>query len=267
MRKVILGVLIVCLSLGLAAGAMAAPVVAWDASADFNVTGDSSGDNSGLFGGSAQIAASATQSYGPFDGCVVLKYDSGEATPIFLDDAFIKYNAAAFALYFKMLGIDNGIYDIECAPSEAGTLTLGIPSKPGLKMEVPMENFSLYGIVNNQTGSVIYNFAGGVDFTMDALGLGFTFNSNQANNSSSYGAQLTYALDAMSFTGQFGGLSPNAGGSGTGYVLKVNYTLPGGSGLALEYYGADANLNQTLNPYSKLYGEFNTPLAENVTLT
>jgi len=103
---------------------------------------------------------------------------------------------------------------------------------------------------------------------MDALGLGFLFNSNQADETSSYGAQLTYALDAMSFTGQYGGFSPNAGGSGTGYVVKVAYTLPGGSGLALEYYGADATLNGgTPNPYSKLYGEFNTPLSENVTLT
>ncbi len=264
MRKIFLGVLIVCLSLGLAAGAMAVPVIDWSAGVDFNVTGTSGGNDSGLFGGCANIAATATQSYGPFDGSVTFKFDSGECPVAFIDGAFIRYNAAAFNVTMQPLGIDNGLFDVRNFAEDG----LGIPSNPGLKINVPMEGFDLYGIVNNQIGSVIYNFAGGVDFTMDALGLGFTFNSRQgAPAGSSYGAQLTYALDAMTFTGQYGGFSPNAGGSGTGYVVKVAYTLPGGSGLCLEYYGCDATLNNDVAPFSKIYGEFNTPLAENVTLT
>jgi len=172
MRKVILGVLIVCLSLGLATAAMAIPEVNWAADLYFNVTG-TSGGASGLFGGGVTITATATQSYGPFDGLIALKYDSDEAAtaavqetatswwtwwcpnsvncytglPIFIDDAYIKYNAAAFGLYFRPLGVDQGIYDVETA---TGPGTLGIPCNPGLKLEVPMENFSMYGIVNNQ---------------------------------------------------------------------------------------------------------------------
>ncbi|MCD6575261.1 hypothetical protein J7K97_06255 [Candidatus Aerophobetes bacterium] len=281
MRKVLIGVLIACLSLGLATVAFAGTEISTSGNIEFKVTGSSeAGAANGLFGaGDVLIDYNVTATSGNWKAVVSPEFDIGGGE-LGECDAYLQYSGGAFDLILDPTGIDNGIFDVECAAD----ITLGIPSNPGVKLSVPMEGFDFYAVVNNQQdgSDVIYNFAGGVDFSMGPLGLGFTFNSNQKgvtkedgtplwDTASSYGAQVTYSADSLSFTGQYGGYSPEGGTGGSGYVAGIDYTLAGGSSFSLYYYGADADLNSAdgtaRTAYSKVEGSFSTPLAENVSLT
>ncbi|MCD6575365.1 hypothetical protein J7K97_06810 [Candidatus Aerophobetes bacterium] len=253
MRKVLIGVLIACLSVGLATVAFATEF-SWSGSAEFGIEGTSDGA-SGDFFGSASLTVDATATSGPWGAGVTLEDGA-------ISDGYISYSGAAFTLTMYPLGVDNGVFDVEIWDPAAGALVdpLGIPSNPGLKLDVPMEGFDFYAVVNNHANAqVTYNFAGGVGFSMGPLGLDFTFNSNQENKTSSYGAQVSYSAGSMSFTGQYGGFAPEGGDALTGYYGKLEYTLPGGSAFTLSYNGS--------GEYGKIYGEFTTPLAENVDLT
>jgi len=270
MRKVLIGVLIACLSLGLATVAFAGTEISTSGNIEFKITGSSAaGEASGLFGaGDVLIDYNVTATSGNWKAVVSPEFDIGGGALVECD-AYLEYSGAAFDLILDPTGIDNGVFDVECAAD----ITLGIPASPGVKLSVPMEGFDFYAVVNNQQdgSDVIYNFAGGVDFSMGPLGLGFTFNSDQKNKTSSYGAQVTYSADSLSFTGQYGGYSPEGGTGGSGYVAGIDYTLAGGSSFSLYYYGADADLNSAdgtaRTAYSKVEGSFSTPLAENVSLT
>lgn len=262
MKKFLIGALIVCLSLGLTGMAMAADV-SWSGSVDLGIEGTSAeGEASGNFFGDWELNVEGTATSGPWSATVAMENFE-------IDDAYLMYSADAYDLTLDADGIDNDIYDIECAAED---VTLGIPSRAGLQLDLPMETFDFYAIVNNTAvgDEIKYNFAGGVDFAMDALGLGLTFNSDGENETSSYGAQVTYTMGALSLTGQYGSFSPDEGDAGSGYAGMLTYTLAGGSAFTLEYYGADETLNSadgvTRDAYSSIYGEFTTPIAESVDL-
>lgn len=263
MRKVLVGALIVCLSLGLAGMAYAVDT-SWSSSAEFGIEGSSEGAT-GFFSGCANIAVAGSATSGPWSAGVTAKFDSGEGPVAFLDAAFIKYTASSFGLTMQPLGIDNGLYDIEI-PFIADLLgfPLGIPSNPGIKLDVPMEAFNFFVILNNTSDGdqVIYNFAGGIDFAMGPLGLGFTLNSDQENDATSYAAKVSYSADALTLVGQIGGRQAEGFDASTGMYGKLGYTLPGGGAFCLSYN--TSTTPEVDEQWSKIYGEFSTPVAEKV---
>ena len=250
MKKGLIGLVIVSFVLVFTAGAMAAEF-SWSGSAEFGIEG-TSGGAAGDFFGSGSLSLDATATSGAWEAGASADIDG---TP----SGYIKYSGQAFALTLKS-GIDNGVFDTEVP---------GIDSHAGLKLEIPMEAFTPYVIVNNVVDGdeVTYNFAGGADFTTDGMGLGVTFNSNGEDESTSYGVKATYSMDALSLTGEYGVLSPKVGDSGSGYYAEVGYSIAGGGSFTFHYSGADEKLKGTPNPWSEIYGEFTYPIAESVDFT
>jgi len=235
MRKVLIGALILCLSLGLTGAAMAAEF-SWSGSVEFGITGG--GDGLDL-AGSASLTLDATAASGPWEAGITFEDEK-------ITDGYLKYNAAAFALSMYPLGVGNDLYDLGI-----GDLSSNI----GVKLEVPMEGFSFFAVGNKKPGEDIYNFGGGIDFTMDALGFGVIFNSDQEKDFSSYAGKVTYALDALSLTGEYGAVADGD----SRFYGEVVFSFAGGGSLTGSYLGGE--------DYSEIYGEFTTPIAENVDFT
>jgi len=259
MRKILIGALIVCLTLGLAG--MAAADFSWSGWVDFGITGTSDGA-SGVFADSAGIDVEATATSGPWSGTVAFE-------DFALDDGYITYGADAFDLTMNPVGIDSDLGDVSCAAD----VTLGIPSNAGLKLEVPAGGLDFSAIVNNVAAGddVTFNFAGGIDFAMEALGLGLVYNSDQENETSSYKGEVSYSIDDLSLLLQYGSFSPDDGDAGSGYYFEAGYTISEGTTVTVSYAGADETLNSadgvTRDAFSEIYGEVVKSLADNVDLT
>jgi len=257
MKKGLIGLVIVSFVLVFTAGAMAAEF-SWSGDASFGIEGTSDGA-AGDFFGSGDLYLNATATSGAWGVGVELGKENGD--PVYIDP-FITYTAEAFTLTLDD-SIDNGVFDTEVP---------GIPANPGLKLEIPMEAFTPYVIVNNvaDDDEVTYNFAGGADFTTGAMGLGVTLNSNGEDESTSYGVKATYSMDALSLTGEYGVLSPKDGDSGSGYYAEVGYSIAGGGSFTFHYSGADENIavgDEDYTKWSEIYGEFTYPIAESVDFT
>jgi len=284
MKKILIGALIVCFSLGLAGMAMGVEV-SWSGSADLNISG-SEGAASGVFGGDASIAVNATVSSGPWSAVVIPKFDTSEDPVAFVDDAYLKYTGEAFELTLDPTGISNGIFDIYAyGPDGAIDGAPNIASNDGLKLTVPMENFTFFVVVNNQAedSEVFFNFGTGFSFSMDALSVDLKFNSDGYEGNtwygSTYGVKLGYTAGALTLVGEYGAWSPGADvigevdvESGSGYYGELGYTLPGGSTFTLSYTNSDKNLNGATygasdHAYSKIKGVYSYSLSEATTLS
>jgi len=253
---------------------MAQPEISTSGAIEFILKGTSAeGQASGLFDkGDVLIDYNVTLTSGPWTAVVSPEFDIGGGA-LAECDAYMTYSAEAFTLTLDPTGIDNSIYDVEGA---AGCP--GIPSHAGLKLEVPFGS-SFYLILNNTADGedVVYNFAGGADFSMGGIDLGVTFNSNGEETDtwygSSYALKVGYALDALSFLVEYGAFSPSTDGleSGAGYYVEMGYSLAGGGAFTVSYTGVDENMNSAdgtdRDAYSKIYAEYTMPIAENVNLT
>jgi len=260
MRKILIGTLVACMSL-LGLAGMAAADFSWSGWIDFGITGTSDGA-SGVFADSAGIDVEATATSGPWAGTVAFE-------DFALDDGYITYAADAFDLTMNPVGIDSDLGDVACAAD----VTLGIPSNSGLKLEVPTGGIDFFAIVNNVGvgDDVTFNYAGGVDFAMEALGLGLVYNSDQENETSSYKGEVSYSIDDLALLLQYGSFSPDDGDAGTGYYFEAEYTIAEGTTALVSYIGADDTLNSadgvTRDAFSEIYGEVVTALADSVNLT
>lgn len=260
MRKILIGTLVACMSL-LGLAGMAAADFSWSGAVEFGISGTSDGA-SGVFDGSAGIDVEGTATSGPWSGTVAFE-------DFALDDGYITYGADAFDLTMNPVGIDSDLGDVSCAAA----VTLGIPSNPGLKLEVPTGGIDFFAIVNNVGvgDDVTFNFAGGIDFAMEALGLGLVYNSDQENETSSYKGEVSYSIDDLSLLLQYGSFSPDDGDAGAGYYFEAGYTIAEGTTATVSYAGADETLNSadavTRDAFSEIYGEVVTALADNVDLT
>ncbi len=262
MRKLLIGALIVCLSL-LGLTAMAAAEFSWSGAVSFGITGASDGASGVLNAGAGGIDVEATATSGPWTGTVGFE-------DFALDDATLVYGADAFDLTMNPVGIDSGLYDI----ATAADVTLGIPSNPGMKLDLPTGGVDIFAVVNNSADAadeLVWNFAGGADFSMDALGLGLVYNSDQENATNSYAAQVTYSVSDIDLIGQYGSYTPDGGDAGAGYYVEAGYTLAEGTVLTVSYAGADATLNSAdgtaRDTFAEIYGEVVVTLADNVELT
>ena len=260
MRKILIGTLVACMSL-LGLAGMAAADFSWSGWVDFGITGTSDGA-SGVFADSAGIDVEATATSGSWSGTVAFE-------DFALDDGYITYGADAFALTMNPVGIDSDLGDVSCAAD----VTLGIPSNAGLKLEVPTGGIDFFAIVNNVgvDDDVTFNYAGGIDFAMEALGLGLVYNSDQENETSSYKGEVSYSIDDLSLLLQYGSFSPDDGDAGAGYYFEAGYTIAEGTTALVSYIGADDTLNSadgvTRDAFSEIYGEVVTALADSVDLT
>jgi hypothetical protein len=240
---------------------MAAAQFSWSAAVEFGISGVSDGA-SGVFGGSAGIDVEATATSGPWEGTVAFE-------DFALDDATLGYNADSFALTMNPVGIDSDIYDVDCAAD----VTLGIPSHPGLELSVPMGGLDFFAIVNNVDvdDEVTFNFAGGGNFSLEALGIGLVYNSDQENETSSYGAEVTYSVDDLGLTLQYGSFSPDDNDAGSGYYFEAEYAIAEGTSVTVSYAGADETLNSAdgvaRDVFSEISGELTRSLADDVDLT
>ena len=264
MRKILIGTLVACISL-LGLAGMAAADFSWSGWVDFGITGTSDGA-SGVFADSAGIDVEATATSGPWSGTVAFE-------DFALDDGFISYAADAFDLTMNPVGIDSDLGEITCAPAEADSIVLGIPSNAGLKLGVPTGGIDFFAIVNNVGAGddVTFNYAGGIDFAMDALGLGLVYNSDQEAESTSYKGEVSYSIDDLALLLQYGSFTPEGGDAGAGYYFEAAYTIAEGTTALVSYIGADDTLNSadgvTRDAFSEIYGEVVTALADSVNLT
>ncbi|RLE12011.1 hypothetical protein DRJ04_06980 [Candidatus Aerophobetes bacterium] len=247
MRKVLVGALIVCLSLGLATIAMAAEI-SWSGSVDFGITGESGGSVDILTGW--ELDVSAADSSGPWSATVAFANDAGAFD---IDDAYIEYAAEAFTLQLNPVGVGNDLYDLAVDDD------IDLTSNPGISLTIPMETFSFSLVGNKASGADTYNFGAGVDFSMDNLGFGLIFNSDQesAEFDSSYAGKISYTMDALTLTGEYGAVSGGTLDGVSRYYAELGYTLTGGSVITLSYLGSSEDL-------SEIYAELSTPIAEKV---
>ncbi|MCK4926403.1 hypothetical protein KAS10_03470 [Candidatus Aerophobetes bacterium] len=264
MRKILIGTLVACMSL-LGLAGMAAADFSWSGWVDFGITGTSDGA-SGVFADSAGIDVEATATSGPWSGTVAFE-------DFALDDGFITYGADAFDLTMNPVGIDSDLGEITCAPAEADSIVLGIPSHAGLQLDLPAGGIDFFAIVNNVGAGddVTFNYAGGINYTLDALGLGLVYNSDQEAETTSYKGEVSYGIDDLSLLLQYGSFSPDSGDAGAGYYFEAAYTLSEGTTATVSYIGADDSLNSAdgvaRDAFSEIYGEVVTALADSVNLT
>ena len=260
MRKVLVGALIVCLSLGLATIAMAAEI-SWSGTVDFGITGESGGSVDILTGW--ELDVSAADSSGPWSatvafttGAIEIEIEEEEvklADALVIDDAYIEYAAEAFTLQLNPVGVGNDLYDLAVDDD------IDLTSNPGISLTIPMETFSFSLVGNKASGADTYNFGAGVDFSMDNLGFGLIFNSDQesAEFDSSYAGKISYTMDALTLTGEYGAVSGGTLDGVSRYYAELGYTLTGGSVITLSYLGSSEDL-------SEIYAELSTPIAEKV---
>jgi len=276
MKKVLIGLLAVSLTLVFAASAMAADF-AWSGDASFGIAGNSNGVTGNFFGG-GNLYLTATATSGAWEVGVELG-EEGTAPADYLDP-YISYTAEAFTLTLED-SIDNAVFGTVTGVLEG---KLGnIPADPGIKMEISTGGFAPYVIVNNcvkqessttpvhvlnpetgatkatfplvDTDEMLYSFAGGADFTAGGVDLGVIVNFNGVNDTTSYGATATYSMDALSLAGKYGGSEALIG-----YYGEIGYSLAGGGSFTLSYGATDAD-------WSEIYGEFVYPVAEAVDFT
>jgi len=253
MKKVLIGLLAVSLTLVFAASAMAADF-AWSGDASFGIAGNSNGVTGNFFGG-GNLYLTATATSGAWEVGVELG-EEGTAPADYLDP-YISYTAEAFTLTLED-SIDNAVFGTVTGELEG---KLGnIPPDPGIKMEISAGGFAPYVIVNNEkdvptAGDVTYSFGGGADFTAGGVDLGVVLNSNGEDETTSYGATATYSMDALSLAGKYGGSEALIG-----YYGEIGYSLAGGGSFTLSYGATDAD-------WSEIYGEFVYPVAEAVDFT
>jgi len=275
MKKVLVGALIACLTLGLATVAFAGTEISTSGAIEFTVSGTSDGA-SGLFGaGDVLIDYNVVATSGPWKAVVSPEFDIG-GDDFCECDAYIDYEGEAFTLRLDPTGISNAVFDIYSYKADD---ELNMKGNPGIKLTIPMEGFSFYVVANNQDdgeGNTVFNFGGGVDFSMDSLSFGLKFNSDSVETSdfygTSYGAKVGYSMGALSLTGEYGAWNPKEDTleAGSGYFFKMVYTLAGGDSLTLQYKSSDENLNgltsgPTDHAYSQIKGVYSHSLAENVT--
>ena len=255
MRKVLVGALIVCLSLGLATIAMAAEI-SWSGTVDFGITGESGGSVDILTG--YELNVSAADSSGPWSatvafttGAIEIEIEEEEvklADALVIDDAYIEYAAEAFTLQLNPVGVGNDLYDLGIGD---------LSENAGISLTIPMETFSFSLVGNKKAEEDTYNFGAGVDFSMDNLGFGLIFNSDQesAEFDSSYAGKVSYTMDALTLTGEYGAVSGGTLDGVSRYYAELGYTLTGGSVITLSYLGSSED-------YSEIYAELSTPIAE-----
>jgi hypothetical protein len=218
--------------------------------AKLGIAGDSPGD-AGYFFGDGDLQIEASSSSGPWSGLVCFDGFDGFA----VDDAYLMWTGKTFALTFDADGLDNDIFDVEVSGSCLGGI--GIPKNPGIKLGMSGEGFDFFALVNNEVGSILWNFGAGLDFSMEKLGIGLRVNSDGVNKESQYGAEVTIPLGPLDLTAQYGGKSPEGGDAQSGYFLKGEYGFAGGSSFSLAYNGDDLSA-------SKVEGELTVPFAEKV---
>jgi hypothetical protein len=258
MRKVLIGVLVVCISLGLASAAMADFTTSSGGEVSFGVFGDqpccSCGDCQFYFSGGACGWYKLEQTCGPWGGQVTAKWDSGEDPVFFIDAASLWYDGGTWMLTAYPLGVDQGVFDIEDCWGDG---MKGIPSNPGLKFETSADAFDLWLIVNNSCkceNTPEWNFAGGVGFDMDGLGIDFVYNNDQeCGNYSSWGLKGTYAMDSLSLTGEYGAINYPWGDTGYGWYGNLTWGMDSGDSVSLTYRGGDETYSCN---FSKICGEY-----------
>ncbi|MBC7189545.1 hypothetical protein H5U35_04945 [Candidatus Aerophobetes bacterium] len=297
MRKVLIGVLVCGLTLGLAGVSLAAVDISTSGVIEFKVTGKSEGA-SGVFGaGDVLIDYNVVATSGPWKAVVSPEFDIG-AEVLTECDAYIVYQGGAFTLTLDPTGISNAIFDIYVyGPGGVVDDELNMKGNPGLKISVPMEGFTFYAVANNKADEddVVFNFGGGADFAVGPLSVGLKFNSDSMEDSpfygTSYGAKVGYSAGSLSLTAEYGAWNPGQDTawlhawlhecdcddgvevkSGSGYFFKMVYTLPGGDSFTLQYKSSDKYLNgvgygPSDHAYSQIKGVYSHKMAENVTLS
>ena len=261
MRKILIGVLVICLSLGLGGMAMGQLELAWDTTVEFGISGASDGA-SGVFDGSVDLDLVTTATSGPWS----IKVEWEEFG---LDDAYLTYTADAFELTMSPVEVHQNLYDVGCAAD----ITLGTPQNPGVELSIPTGELDFFTVVNNVADGddVNFNFAGGIDFSMDDLGLGLVYISDGEAETNMYGGEITYSVNDLDLTAQYGSFSPDDGDAGTGYYFEAEYAIAEGTTVLVSYAGADDTLNSAdgvaRDVFSEIYGEIVRSLADNIDLT
>lgn len=289
MKKGLLAVVVVLACALVGAGIATAAEISTSGAIQFKVSGTSEeGKASGLFGaGDVLVDYHVEVTSGPWTGVVSPEFDIAGGA-VCECDAYITYTSDMATLTLDPTGIDYGLYDLYAcgAPDITGLPTVArsidggpnMPSKAGIKAEIPFEPLTLTAVVNNQESGadVLWNFGFGVDYTMESLTLGLMGNSACKDApwyGTSYGLKAVYEMAPMTFTGQYGSFSPSTDGyeSGSGYYVEFDYATDEMGNFVVSYKGADANFNgagtATDHAYSKIYGEWGYPLTDAVTFT
>ena len=264
MRKVLIGVLVVCISLGLASAAMAETTTSYGGQVVFGIFGDQGccpcGDCQFYFnGGDQELWYQVTQTCGPWGGEVKVGYDSGEDPQIDVRSASLWYDGGTWRVTAYPNGVDNGVFDLEtCDGDNMG----GLNSAPGLKFETSADAFDLYVIVNNACecdNTPEWSFAGGIGFDMDGLGIDFVYNSDQmCQAKSTWGIKGTYNMDSLSLTGEYG-CRQHEGYGDPSYAWYGNatWTMDSGDSVALTYHGGPTSWSPYCDQtFSRVTGEY-----------
>ena len=216
MKKKLVGVLVVISMLvfcGSAFAEMEFETVKFSGDVTFSV---SSAAPAGLLNGSSSAALVVEE--------LKKNGDSWSAS----SDGWIKYAAGDLFAFTLNKALDYALYDLDA----------NIPENPGVQLDVGPATL----VVNNQeypTGSVAYNFGGGLSFSGDNYSLGVMANSTpvatEAYYGTSYGAKVTGSFAPIDLTAEVGQYAPGGGGaSQLAYYLKGVYGL--GAGNLVAYY-------------------------------
>ena len=273
MRKVLIGVLVVCISLGLASAAMADFTTNSGGQVVFGVYGDDGPTCDFYFGGGdIELWYQVMQTCGPWGAEVKVSYDTGEEDDgeIYVRSASLWYDGGTWKATAFPNGVDSGVFDIENCDGGMP----GIPCNPGIMFETTADTLDVWLKVNNQccppcgSDELVWNFAGGAGFNMDGLGIDFVYNSDQGpKTANSWGVKGTYSMDQLALTGEYGSYTgPWGAPTGNGWYLNGCWNMDTGDSLSVTYMGADANFNDRPVPWSKNSGEYTHVLDSCVSL-
>ena len=283
MKKGLLAVVTILACALIGAGIATAAEISTSGTVEFKISG-SSGAGASFANGDVNVIYGVTITSGAFEAYIAPKADlTGTVTGVddnstnvlTYDDAYIKYAGEMATLTMYPFGVDYGLYDLYAAEPDGAP---NIPSKPGIKAEVPFEPLTLTAVVNSSAdGDVLYNYGLGLDYTADSLTFGLMANSTPVEDETwygtSYGVKVSYEMAPMTFTVEYGSFSPSAAGkeAGSGYYAEFSYETDETGTFKLSYTGADAKFNGAGTPtpaaYSKIYGEWVYPVTENTDLT
>ena len=282
MKKGLLAVVTILACALIGAGIATAAEISTSGTVEFKISGGS-GAGASFANGDVNVIYGVTITSGAFEAYIAPKADlTGTVTDgdnstnvLTYDDVYIKYAGEMATLTMYPFGVDYGLYDLYAAEPDGAP---NIPSKPGIKAEVPFEPLTLTAVVNSSAdGDVLYNYGLGLDYTADSLTFGIMANSTPVEDETwygtSYGVKVSYEMAPMTFTVEYGSFSPSAAGkeAGSGYYAEFSYETDETGTFKLSYTGADAKFNGAGTPtpaaYSKIYGEWVYPVTENTNLT